>query len=39
MHNIKGVVHMDLKAENILIDKRMEIILVDFGYATDEDIT
>ena len=30
---------MDLKAENILIDKRMEIILVDFGYATDEDIT
>lgn len=30
---------MDIKAENVLIDKKMKILLVDFGYANDKDIT
>ena len=30
---------MDIKAENVLIDKKMQILLVDFGYASDKDIT
>lgn len=33
MHK-KGVVHRDLKLENILIDDKMNLKIVDFGFAT-----
>ena len=29
---------MDIKAENVLIDKKMQILLVDFGYANDKNV-
>ena len=33
-----GVIHRDIKPENILIDENMNIKLIDFGFATDENI-
>lgn len=37
MHR-KGVVHRDLKLENILIDKKLNLKIVDFGFATYKNI-
>lgn len=37
MHK-KGVVHRDLKLENILIDDKMNLKIVDFGFATYKSI-
>lgn len=38
MHNEIGVVHRDLKLENMLCDKWMNVKLVDFGFATYKNI-
>ena len=34
MHEKKGVVHRDLKLENILIDSNLNVKICDFGFAT-----
>ena len=41
MHNTKGIAHLDLKAENILIANHLSkpiIKVADFGIATDQNI-
>jgi serine/threonine protein kinase len=38
MHDEKSIVHMDVKATNVLLDRKMNIVLVDFGFATCRDI-
>jgi serine/threonine protein kinase len=37
MH-IRGFVHLDLKLENILIDKNFTLKLADFGFAINNSI-
>ena len=34
LHEEKGFAHRDLKLGNLLLDKNLNIILIDFGYAT-----
>ena len=38
IHNDSGVVHRDLKLENILFDSQLNIKIADFGFATYNDI-
>ena len=38
MHS-KGVIHRDLKLGNLILNKNLNPILLDFGYATNEHIT
>jgi len=38
LHLTKNTVHLDLKAPNILVDKRMQIKIADFGFATSSNI-
>ena len=34
MHEQRGFAHRDIKLGNLLLDKELKLILIDFGYAT-----
>ena len=38
MHEKEGVIHRDLKARNMLIDKQLGLVLTDFGFAAYKNI-
>ena len=38
MHNKKKAAHRDIKADNIMLDVELQVVLVDFGYAVDKNI-
>ena len=38
MHDEKKVVHLDIKASNILLDRNLNICMTDFGCSTGEDV-
>ena len=39
MHNDKHAAHRDIKADNIILDVELQLVIVDFGYAVDQNIS
>ena len=37
MHE-RGIVHLDIKPQNLMVDEGMNLKVVDFGFATNESI-
>ena len=38
MHEVKKVVHLDIKASNVMLDEKLNIALTDFGCSSGEDV-